>query len=93
MAQLVIKFHEVFPSVAPRARAAEQAVRPAQKPFGMVLLQIGAPPGVVDDDVQEDAAVFEVRRVGEFAELIHAGRALVKLHENAGSMPAKSRLA
>ena len=47
----------------------------------MVFLQRRAPAGVVDDDVDEDARIEGVGDVGEFAKLINARGAFIKLNE------------
>ena len=39
------------------------------------------PAGVIDDDVQKNPAAAQVRLVGQFAELVNAGRALVENHQ------------
>ena len=77
----MLQFHQIFPGRSPRARAHERTVRSAQKPFGMVLLQIRSPAGVIDDHVQEHPRVPRMDRVGQFAKLVHPRGAPVKFHE------------
>ena len=47
----------------------------------MIFLQGRAPAGVVDDDVKEHPCAEQMRGMGEFAKLIHPGRAFVEFDE------------
>src|ERR1700733_15314268 len=47
----------------------------------MIFLKRRTPAGVIDDDVEKNARSERMRCKSEFAKLIHAGRAFVKLDE------------
>ena len=78
---LRFQFDEILPDRSPSARTFKVAVRFAEEPFRMILLQGRSPAGVVDHHVEKHPGAHSMRGLGEFAELIHAGRSLIEFHE------------
>ena len=74
------QFNEVFPSVAPGARALESGVWIPEKPFRVLLVKGGSPTGVIDDNVEKDARPLIVGGICEFRELFDARGAPVEIH-------------
>ena len=80
-AVLIVELDEVRPGDAPGTRGVEGAVVVPDKPFRVVREELGAPAGVVDRDVDEEAAPPSVDGVGEFPELLERSGALVEFGE------------
>ena len=78
---VLFEFDQIFPDGAPGAGAGEFAVGIFQEKFRMIFLQGRTPAGVVDDDVEKHARAERMRGVGQFAKLVNAGGAFVKLDE------------
>ena len=76
---VLFQFHQIFPDRAPSTGAGKFAVGFFQEKLRAVLLQRGAPAGVVDDDVNENAQAKRMRCESQLAKLIDAGGALVEL--------------
>ena len=77
----LVELHEIFPDDIPGPRAVEPAIRMPDEPFGMLVPFATAPTGVVDDEVQHQAALSRMDGAGEFDELIDTRRALVELDQ------------
>ena len=78
---MLFKLDEVFPNSAPSAGTGEFAGRLFEEKFRMIFLQGGTPAGVVDDGVDEHPRAERMRCLCEFAKLVDAGRAFVKLDQ------------
>ena len=76
-----VQLHEVLPGDAPRAGTYERAVRAAQYPIRMILMEGGTPTGVIDDEVEEQPRPLAMDRAGQLAKLGHARGPPVEVDE------------
>ena len=77
----MLELDQIFPGVAPGAGRMEGAVGLPLEPFRVLVDERRAPAGVVDDDVEEDAAPQALGGRGQFPELVDGGGALVEFDQ------------
>ena len=77
----VLQFDQILPDRAPSPGTGEAAVRMPPEPFGMVFVEQGAPPRVVDHQIQDYFGLTPARFPCELAKLLHSGRPLIEFDQ------------